>query len=294
MKVEIKKVDATKRELSFEIPKERVAKKTEEVYRDIGKVAKVKGFRQGKVPRNIIESHYGTTAKEEIVKQLIPEVYQEGISSENILPIDMPEINDIAFEAGIIKFKAVLDVKPEVKIKDYKGISVKRKSSQASEEEINKSLEYFKKSQGHGDDVPIDDAFANGCGYPSLEEFKKSLSRLLEADKDKMNRLDVENQIAESLIKKGKLSVPQSLVQKKIERILQEEKERMQKQQMSEEEILKRQEALKKELPSSVEKEVKIYLILDKIAELENIAANKGENLSAKVIEFLLKEAKWT
>ena len=50
---------------------------------------------------------------------------------------------------------------------------------------------------------------------------------------------------------------------------------------------------MRKELSAPVERDVKVYLILDKIAAIENIEVKEGENLPAKTMEFLLKEAKW-
>ena len=64
MKVTVKKVDALKREMKFEVPKERVTKKLEEVYEELGKVAKVKGFRSGKAPRNVLEKEHSALAQE--------------------------------------------------------------------------------------------------------------------------------------------------------------------------------------------------------------------------------------
>ena len=55
----------------------------------------------------------------------------------------------------------------------------------------------------------------------------------------------------------------------------------------------KKEEELRKNLQQPVERDVKVYLILDKIAELENIEVIKGESLPMKVLEFLLKEANW-
>lgn len=293
MKVEVKKVDAVKRELKFEIPKERVSKKFDEIYKELGKVVKVKGFRPGKVPRHILESQHGGTAQEEVFQKLIPEVYHEGIVRESLAPLDMPEIVDVNFKDGTIMFTAKLDIKPAVKIDNYKGVKVKRKSSEVTDEEINKALEYFKQGQRQDKSVEINDAFAHGLGYPNLEDFKKSLSRQLELDKDRQNRLDVENQVIESLLKKGKLTVPQSLVNKQLEHRINEEKKRLKTQGLSAEEIDKKEVEMRKEMRVSVERDVKIYLILDKIAEIEKIEVKEGENLPAKAMEFLLKEAKW-
>ncbi len=293
MKVVVKKLDSLRRELSFEIPKDRVSQKLEEVYKDLSKVAKVKGFREGKAPRQVIERQHGELAKEETVKKLIPEVYHEGIKQENIVPLDLPEIHDVNFKDGIITFKAQVDLKPEIKIKNYKGIKVQRKSSKVTEEEINKTLDYFKKSTGQDESLTIDDKFAKGLGYPSLDAFKESISRQMEMDKDRHNRLDVENQIVDHLIKESKLDVPKSMVKRQLDYRLQESKKRMKQQGVTEVEIKKKEPEVIKELEPIVEKDVKIYLIFDKIAELESITAKEGEQFTQKVMEFLLKEAEW-
>lgn len=292
MKLEVKKIDATKRELRFEIPKDRVTKKLDEVYNDIGKVAKVKGYRPGKAPRNVIESEHGQLAQEETIKKLIPEVYQEGIEKEKITPMDLPEIHDVSFKDGIISFTAKLDIRPEVKIKNYKGIKVQRKSSQVTDEELNKTLDFFKKGQGEKE-VTLDDAFARGLGYPNLEDFKSFLRRQMEMDKDRQNRMDVENQVIEQILKESTLVVPQSIVNKQLEVRLRENLKHLRSHGAKEEELKKKEEDMRKELKPIAEKDVKVFLILEKIAELENIKVPEGESMPNKVIEMLLKDANW-
>lgn len=293
MKVEVKKVDAVSRELRFEIPKERVIQKLDEVYKELGKVAKVRGFRPGKIPRYVLESHYAQAAQEEAVKKLIPEAYQEGIELEKLNPIDLPEIFDVTFKEGMVTFKAKLDIKPEVTIDDYKGIKVNRKNSTVTEEELNKTLELFKKGQGEDKEINIDDTFARGLGFPSLEEFKKSLTRQMEMDKERHNRMDVENQVDEHLLKKTKMVTPPSMVRRNLDRRLAEVKQRLKSQGFAEDAIRAKEDAMRKDLQGAVEKDVRIYLTLERIAELENIKIDEGENPVVKVMGFLLKEAVW-
>lgn len=292
MKVDVKKVNEVARELTFEVPKETVTPKFDEVYKDLAKKVTVKGFRKGKVPRNILESQHKERAEEEVIRKVVGEAYEKALEDENIQPIDMPEIHDVSLKEGVVRFTAKLEIKPEIKLKEYKGLKVKRKDSKVTDDEINKTMEVFK--QGQGKDVELNDEFAKGMGFPSLDDFKKSLSRQMEMEKDRQNKVDVENQLIEQLLKSTKVTVPQTLVERQLQRRLQEYKSQMQQQGIAAEEAEKKAVESEKELRTAVEKDVQVYLILDKIAAEEKMEITQGENLPAKVIEFLLKEAKWS
>ena len=136
-------------------------------------------------------------------------------------------------------FTATLDIRPEVEISKYKGINVERKTSEVTEEEVQKTLEFFKKGRGEKE-VGIDDNFAKGMGFPSLEEFKTALKRQLEFDKDRNNRMDIENQIVEELIKNAKLIVPQSLVKRQLHHRLNEALSRLKSQGLKKKNLRKK------------------------------------------------------
>ena len=293
MKVEVKKVDALKREMKFEVSREKVTAAMDAVYNEIGKHAKIKGFRPGKVPRHILVNSHGQLAKDETIKKIIPQAYHDGVNQHQLNPIDLPEISEVDLKDGILTFKATLDIRPEVQISKYKGINVERKKSEVTEEEVQKTLEFFKKGRTD-QEVTIDDNFAKGMGFPSLEEFKKALKHQLSADKDRNNRMDVENQIVEELIKNAKLIVPQSLVKRQLHHRLTESLRRLKAQGLNDEDLKKKEDELRIQLEPMVEREVKIYLILEEIGKLENITtADPNESVPAKVIEFLMKEANW-
>ncbi len=293
MKVEVKKVDATKREMKFEVSKERVSKKLSEVYTEISKTAKIRGFRPGKAPRHVIEAEHGKLAQERMMEQLIPETYQEGLKKEDLNPIDFPEISDVNLKDGALSFKAGLDIQPEFSVKDYKGIKVKKKKVEVTDEDLNKTLDFFKTAQGKNKDIKIDDEFAKGLGYASLEELKNSFKRQMEIEKDRQNRFDIENQVVEFLVKNTKLTVPKTTVSRHIDRLTQDARNRFESQGVKKEELDKRVEDFVKQVSLNAERDVKSYFILERIAQQEDIKVEQGENLFQKVIAFLLKEAKW-
>ncbi len=292
MKIEVKKIDATRRELRFEIPKERVSQKFDEVYQEIGRTTAVKGYRPGKAPRPVLEVHHGQWAKEETIKKLIPEIYQEGLQKENITPFDLPEIQDVALKDGSLSFTARLDIKPEVRLRNYKGIYVKRKNSEVPDEELSRALELLKKDpQDPG--ASLDDAFAKGLGYPNMEALKDSLKRQMAVERDRQSTLDLENQIMEYLLKEASVVIPGAAVNRQFELRLKEAHRSLHAQGLPEEEIKKKEDEMRPNLRVVAEKDLKLFLTIEHIAKLENITVAENESLFHKVMEFLLKEAKW-
>lgn len=293
MKVAVKKVDVLKRELAFEVPRERVAEKLEDVYKEITRSAKIKGFRPGKAPRHIVEAEYASFAKEEAIKQMIPEVYQEGLAQEALSPLDYPQIENVDWDEGVLKFTAVIEIKPEFKVVNYKGIEVVRKGAHVTDDEVKATMAYFQQGQNKDEATPVDDDFAKGLGYPNLAAFTEALKRQMEIDKDRHNRMDVERQITDALVRNTKMVVPQSLVVKQLEYRISDLKKRLKSQGLADDAIEQKEKEMRKDLKESVEKDVKLFLIFDRIAQEENLEVKDGESLPVKVMEFLMKEARW-
>jgi trigger factor len=293
MKTNLKKIDACKREITIEIPKDVVEKKFDEVYKEIQKVVQIKGFRPGMAPMHLVQAQHSKLAKEEVIKDLIPNSYKEALDKEKLLPVDLPEVSEVNFKDGGFSFKATFEVVPEVKIKKYKGLEVKRKKTEATDDDLNKSLGFLRESKGLDKDAPLDDSFAKGLGYVDMNELKQTIKKQLELAKEQDARIDMENQIVTQLLENSELEIPQSSVDKQLNYLLEEAKHRMAVGGMKKEEIEAKEKDLKEQLKQTAVNDVKAYFILDKIAELENIKAQKSEQKAAKVIEFLLKEAKW-
>jgi len=293
MNTSLKKIDACKREMIIDIPKDVVEKKFDEIYKMIQKKAQIKGFRAGAAPMHLVQSEHGQLAKEEVLKDLIPNSYKEALEKENLMPVNLPEVSDVAFKDGGLSFKASFEVVPEVKIKKYKGVEVKRKKVSVTDEDLKKSFEFIRKSQGLDDKTPIDDSFAKGLGYPNLKELEETIKSQMELSKQQEARNDVENQVAEQLLKNSELEIPQSSLAKQLDYLVEDTKHRMAQQGVKKEEIESKEQTIREKLKPLALNDVKLYFILDKIAELENIKVDKPEHKTAKVMEFLLKEAKW-
>lgn len=289
MKIVVNKLDALKRELQIEIPQEKVKNKFDEVYEEIKKTAKVPGFRPGTAPRNILEKHHSKFASEEVIRQLLPETYQEAIKTENLDAVSLPEITDVNLDSASLRYKATIEIRPEIEIKNYTKIKVKRSSNEVTDEEMQKALDKIKEQRKID---ALNDDFAHGLGYANLEEFKNALKRQLIAQKESDNKIKLENEIIDYLLKNSKFSVPQSLVDKRIEELKDNLRQYLEKNRLPNDEIEKKEKEFEPKLKEQAMEQVKVFLVLDEIAKRENI--QRDDHMPNHTIEFLLKNADWT
>ncbi len=137
------KVDTNRVELEIEVGAEEFEKAVAAAYKkNIGKI-NVPGFRKGKAPRAYVEKIYGTGVfYEDAVNAIYPSALEEAIQAsgyeyvEDKIDFDVTSVG----EDGL-KFKAVITVKPEVEVTEYKGLKAAKKAVSVKEADINAELE---------------------------------------------------------------------------------------------------------------------------------------------------------
>lgn len=142
MKVKVYPTNGCTRELRVEVETETVQAEVERLYTEISKEARLPGFRKGKAPLNVVKSKYKATVKEEILREVLPKYFREAVQEEKIEPIAQPRITEYAFEEGApMRFVAVVEVKPEIALKDYKGLKLKKSSTDVKDADVEKALD---------------------------------------------------------------------------------------------------------------------------------------------------------
>ncbi|MFH1622064.1 MAG: trigger factor [Candidatus Omnitrophota bacterium] len=289
MKVVVNKKDSLKREIEIEVPQDRVKGAFEAVYEQIKKEAKIPGFRPGTAPRNILEKHHSKLAHEEVIRQLLPETYQEALKKENLDVISLPEVTEVNLDTNSLRYKATVEIRPEIEIKSYKEIKIKKKSNEVDDQDLEKALENIKKARKL---ESINEEFAHGLGYGSLDEFRSSLKRQLIAQKETDNRAQLEKEVIDHLLKNSKFNIPQSLVDKRFHELEHDLKDYFSKSNLPKEELEKKEKEFEPKLKEQAEEQVKVFLVLDEIAKRESI--ERDDHMPNKVIEFLFKNADWS
>lgn len=160
--VTVEELPGCKRALVVEVPSETVRPTVEEVYRKLGQRVSVPGFRRGKVPREILEHRFREEVREEVLQELIPTTYRQALEKSHLAPVGRPTVEEVSFQLGEpLRYRAVVEVKPQLEVERYKGVVVSRKKVEVTDEEVEGQLRALQEQAAEY--LPME-------GWPALRE----------------------------------------------------------------------------------------------------------------------------
>ena len=121
-------------------------------YRRLASRVKIPGFRPGKAPRSIVESHLGRTALvQEALEFMIPETLNQVLSDESIQAYADPQLELLEIEP--VSFKAIVPLEPLVDLGDFRSIHVDREPVEVTEEQVDEVVEQLRNESAPWDPV---------------------------------------------------------------------------------------------------------------------------------------------
>ncbi len=152
-----------RRELAIEIPADVVTQETEGIVGRYQKLARIPGFRKGKVPASIVRLRFADDIKNEVVEALVPKYFREEAQKQNLLPVSQPRVNDLHLHEGEpLKFKASFEILPDFKIAPYDDIRGETLDTNVSDEDVETALNNLREQHATYNAVEEDRALADG------------------------------------------------------------------------------------------------------------------------------------
>ena len=143
--VKVEKVQPSKRKMFIKVPIQKVQKTKEDIINHLKKTVNIKGFRKGKIPKEIILKNYGKDIDEDVKRDLLEEGYRFCISENNLSVVSDPVFLNVKdFNEEGFYFEVEVEVKPDIELKDYKGIKISQKPYEVTQEDIDKSIKQLK------------------------------------------------------------------------------------------------------------------------------------------------------
>lgn len=176
MKSVLAKLEENRAHLEIEVPPADVEKALDRAYRKLARNILIPGFRKGKAPRPLVERRLGRQVLiDEAIEDLVPEAYLRAVNETGIEPIDRPEISELELKDDqTLSFKAVVTVKPEVELGDYKSIRVQKvPPAEVTDEDVDKVIEELRNE--HAQLVAVEDDVKAEKGLFAIIDFQGSI-----------------------------------------------------------------------------------------------------------------------
>jgi len=157
----IEETSPIQRKLSFEVLWDDVKKELDSIYKTVGRTAKIKGFRPGKAPRAVLETHYGESVKEDAISNLITKHYTEAVEKNNIEIVAQPVIDQKGITEGeTFLFTATVEVQPVLEPTDYTGLALEKEKLSVLKADVDERLTQIRQMYATLEDVTKDRALA--------------------------------------------------------------------------------------------------------------------------------------
>jgi trigger factor len=151
------------REIEVEVPADEVSKTYRTVIKRYQKLARIPGFRAGKVPESLVRSKFAKELRQEVLEALVSERFRSAIVERNLRPVSEPQLLDLQlFDGQPLRFKAAFEVLPEFDVAGYETVRVEKPNVDLTDEEFESELSRLMDSQATVEPVEEDRALAEG------------------------------------------------------------------------------------------------------------------------------------
>lgn len=160
MDVTVESTGTLERRMRVELPIEPIEQQVNSRLQSVGKTAKIKGFRPGKVPAKVVRQHYGKQVREEVLSEVLQRSYSEAVTQEQLNPAASPKIETEDDNGKSFVYTATFEVMPEVALKDLEKIKIEVPEVEIGDADIDDMLMNLQKQKA--DWAEVDRKAADG------------------------------------------------------------------------------------------------------------------------------------
>jgi trigger factor len=154
---------ALMREISVEVDADTVSKAFRTVVKKYQKLARIPGFRVGKVPETVIKSRFAKEVRQEVLDSLVSERFRQAIVEQKLSPVSQPQLTNLMLADGApLQFKAAFEIKPDIDVTGYDSIAVEKPDTTLTDAEFESELARVMDQHGTVEPVEEDRPLVDG------------------------------------------------------------------------------------------------------------------------------------
>jgi trigger factor len=151
------------RSIDVDAPAEDVSKAFSKATRRYSKMARIPGFRAGKVPESMVRSRFAKELRQEVLESLVNEKFRAALDAQHLQPISQPQVTELQLEEGKpLRFKATFEVMPEIAVEGYDTVSATRPETALTDEEFAAEMDNVLDHHATVEPIEEDRALADG------------------------------------------------------------------------------------------------------------------------------------
>ena len=151
------------REISVEVDADTVSKSFRKVVKKYQKLARIPGFRVGKVPESVIKSRFSKEVRQEVLEELVSDKFRQAIEEQKLAPVSQPQLTNLLLADGApLQFKAAFEIKPEIDVTGYDTVLVTKPEVALTDAEYSAELQRVLDQHGTVEPVEEDRPLVDG------------------------------------------------------------------------------------------------------------------------------------
>ena len=148
MQVTVESTGTLERRMRVELPAERIEKEIESRLKSVGRTAKIKGFRPGKIPEKVVRQRYGGQIRQEVLSELMQKSYSDAVVQENLNPAGGPKIEPEVADGGKgFAYVATFEVLPDITLKGLDKIQVTKPEVEIKDQDSDEMIQNLRKQK---------------------------------------------------------------------------------------------------------------------------------------------------
>ncbi len=172
MQVSVETLEGLERRIKVQVPADKVETEVSNRLKSVGRTARIKGFRPGKVPPKVIEQRYGPQVRREVLSELMQSSFSEAITQENLNPAGGPRIEPSSLDKGQdLEYTATFEVYPDITIATSEGLVLRRPVAAIEAEDVDRVIEDLRTQRAEWQSVDV----AAAAGHRVVVDFSGTL-----------------------------------------------------------------------------------------------------------------------
>jgi trigger factor len=147
LKIEVHELEGCKRRLDIQIPANIVNDEVSRASAEMARVARVPGFRPGRVPTSVIRSRYKTELRQEALRNLLPSAVETAVATHKLRVVGEPGVEKLDFaDDGTLDVSVLVEILPDFELADYKGVPLTKRVYKVSDRDVQKVVDEMREA----------------------------------------------------------------------------------------------------------------------------------------------------